>query len=120
MSVLEGSAAFVNLSEHEEYNGQSTGKYALTLSLEEDVVDELKNKGVKVKDYEGTGQRKFVSKYDIPVFDGEGNPFTGHITRGSKLRIAYTLGNPHPVHGVATYLNKVKVLSLADIDMGDF
>ena len=28
MAVLEGNVAFANLDEHEEYQGQSTGKYS--------------------------------------------------------------------------------------------
>tara|TARA_R100001530_G_C4281615_1_gene145714 strand:- start:307 stop:675 length:369 start_codon:yes stop_codon:yes gene_type:complete len=114
MAVLEGNVAFVNLDEHEVYQGQSTGRYSLVLSLEGADADTLAEQGVKLREYEGTKQRKFASKFDVPVFDAEGMDFNGRLTRGSKVRIAYQEGEEHPVHGVATYLNKVKVLELAE------
>ena len=123
MATLEGTLAFENLNSHEEYNGQSTGKYSIVLSLDPEVAESLKTDGVKMREYEGTPQRKFASKFDVPVFDADGTPFTSNVIgRGSKVRIAYTLGKPHPVHGVAPYLNKVKVLEVAEAseDDGDF
>ena len=77
MAVLEGNVAFANLDEHEEYQGQSTGKYSLVLSLEDAQADELANKGVKLREYEGVKQRKFSTKYEVPMFDADGKPLTG-------------------------------------------
>ena len=51
MAVLEGNVAFANLDEHEEYQGQSTGKYSLVLSLEPEDADNLL---IKVSSYEST------------------------------------------------------------------
>ena len=42
MATLEGTLAFENLNSHEEYNGQSTGKYSIVLSLDSDVAESLK------------------------------------------------------------------------------
>lgn len=112
--VTEGTVAFQSLREHDSFNGQSTGKYTLTLTLPEDNAKELEENGVKLKDYEGNSQRKFSSKYTVPVINPDGTPFNGNVTRGSKVRIQYQYGNPHPVHGVATYLNAVKVLEVAE------
>lgn len=122
MAVLEGSVAFANLDEHEVYQGQSTGKYSLVLALDGADADKLAEKGVKLREYEGTKQRKFSSKFDVPMFDAEGMDWRGRLTRGSKVRIQYQEGQEHPVHGVSTYLNKVKVLELAETDDagGDF
>jgi len=122
MAVLEGNVAFANLDEHEVYQGQSTGKYSLVLSLEGADADMLAEKGVKLREYEGTKQRKFASKFDVPMFDAEGMDWRGRLTRGSKVRIQYQEGDEHPVHGVSTYLNKVKVLELAETEDsgGDF
>jgi len=123
MATLEGTLAFENLNSHEEYNGQSTGKYSIVLSLDSATSESLKTEGVKMREYEGTPQRKFASKFDVPVFDVDGTPFASNVIgRGSKVRIAYTLGKPHPVHGVAPYLNKIKVLEVAEAseDDGDF
>ena len=114
MAVLEGSVAFANLDEHEEYQGQSTGKYSLVLSLEPADADKLANQRVKLREYEGTAQRKFSTKYEVPMYDADGNDFSGRLTRGSKVRVQYAEGKPHPVHGTSTYLSKVKVLELAE------
>ena len=114
MAVLEGNVAFANLDEHEEYQGQSTGKYSLVLSLEPEDADKLASKGVKLREYEGTAQRKFSTKYEVPMFDAEGNEFNGRLTRGSKVRVKYAEGKPHPVHGTSTYLSAIKVVELAE------
>jgi hypothetical protein len=45
----------------------------------------------------------------------------GELGRGSKVRVMYTEGNEHPIHGTSTYLNKVKVIELNEIESnGDF
>ena len=121
MSVLEGLLAFENLDEHEMYQGQSTGKFSVVLSLDDTTADELSSKGVKMREYEGVKQRKFSTKYDVPVLDAEGSPFKGRIGRGSKVRLLYAEGQEHPVLGVSTYLNKIKVLEVAeDTSGGEF
>ena len=121
MSVLEGLLAFENLDEHEMYQGQSTGKFSVVLSLDDTTADELSSKGVKMREYEGVKQRKFSTKYDVPVMDAEGSPFKGRIGRGSKVRLLYAEGQEHPVYGVPTYLNKIKVLEVAeDTGGGEF
>jgi len=35
------------------------------------------------------------------------------------VRLKYKLGQPHPVHGVATYLEAVKVLEEAEMELGE-
>ena len=69
MAVLEGLVAFENLDEHEMYQGQSTGKFSLVLSLDEPTAGTLADLGVKLREYEGVKQRKFSTKYDVPVMD---------------------------------------------------
>jgi len=115
-ATLEGTVAFENLNEHEMYNGQSTGKFSLVVSLDDATADELDAKGVKLREYEGVKQRKFSSKYDVPVLNPDGSDFTGRVTRGSKVKLLYIDGPAHPVHGVGTYLNKVKVLEVAEME----
>jgi hypothetical protein len=117
MAILEGVVAFESLRETDVFNGQDTGKYSVTLTLDDDVATDLERSGVKLKDYEGKKQRKFASKYQPMVFDSNGNPFNGKVTYGSKVRIVWTEGQPHPVHGVTPYLNKLKVLELAENEM---
>lgn len=111
--LTEGTVAFSNPTSTERYNGQDTGKYSLVVTLDDHSA--LRAQGVKVKEYEGKYQRKFTSKFEIDVLDSEGNPVKGEIPRGSRVRLQYGLGkNPHPVHGVSPYLNKVRVLEFAE------
>ena len=114
MAVLTGKAAFVNLTETEQYQGQDTGKYTLTVTLDDSTAEMLSNQGVKLRDYEGTPQRKFSSRYPVKVIDADDNPFVGPITRGSTIRLSYKTGPAHPIHGTPTYLNAVRVVELAD------
>jgi hypothetical protein len=117
--TVEGVVNFSNLTAHDVFNGQSTGAYSMTVTLSEEDAAELSANGVKIKDYQGNKQRKFKSKYDIKVFDDEGNPYNGEVPYNSRVRLKYKLGQPHPVHGVATYLEAVKVLEEAEMAVGD-
>tara|TARA_R110000751_G_scaffold100602_3_gene194549 strand:+ start:1001 stop:1375 length:375 start_codon:yes stop_codon:yes gene_type:complete len=112
--IMEGVVAFENLTEHEMYNGQSTGKFSLVLSLGEEEAADLDARGVKLREYEGVKQRKFASKFEVGVLNADGTPFQGRVPRGSKVRLLWQEGTPHPVHGMSTYLNKVKVLEVAE------
>tara|TARA_R110002074_G_scaffold51686_1_gene130614 strand:+ start:358 stop:723 length:366 start_codon:yes stop_codon:yes gene_type:complete len=119
MAVVEGTLAFENLDTYEMYQGQSTGKYSVVISVDEETASSLSGLGVKMREYEGKAQRKFATKYDVSVFDKEGMPFTGRIGRGSKVRLLWEEGSPHPVHGTSTYLKKIKVLEVAEQDDGE-
>ena len=121
MSVVTGKVAFVNLSEHEIYEGKSTGKYSIVLTLDDENAAKMEAQGVKLRTYEGTKQRKFASQYDVSVYELNGDEFMGQVTRGSEVRVQYTLGKEHPVHGITPYLDKVRVVELADSATdGDF
>jgi hypothetical protein len=116
--TIEGVVAFSHVTEHDVYNGQSTGKFSMTITMPEDVAQSLSSKGVKIKEYDNDGeilkQRKFSSKYDLRVIDAENNPYRREVPRGSKVRLLFKLGQEHPVHGVSTYLNAVRVLEEAE------
>lgn len=112
--IAEGNVAFESLKQHDEYMGQSTGKYTLTLTLDDVSASKLEAEGVKIKDYEGKPQRKFSSKFTVPIVDIEGMPFDGQVTRGSKVRVQWNAGKPHPVHGTPPYMERVRVLELAE------
>ena len=116
MALLEGTVAFESLTRTEEYEGQDTGRYTITLTLDDEIAEALSEQGVKLRSYEDTSQRKFASKFPVKVVDANDERFIGPLTRGSKVRLAYKMGAPHPVHGVPTYLNAVRVLELADDD----
>ena len=47
MPLLEGTVAFQNLQKTEVYQGQDTGRFTVTLSLEEDMASKLSSEGVK-------------------------------------------------------------------------
>lgn len=115
MAVIEGICNFSHITKHDVYNGQDTGKFSMTITLSENDAAELAAQGVKVRDYQGSKQRKFQTQYDIKAFDAEGIPYNGEVPYNSKVRLKYKLGNPHPVHGTSTYLEAVKVLEEAEI-----
>jgi len=123
MNTIEGLVAFSNVTEHDVYNGQSTGKYSLTITMEDDVADELSSKGVKVKEYQPEDkvfkQRKFTSKFDLRVIDANDNPYSGEIPRNSRVRLLYNLGPAVGDHGTSTYLKAVRVLEEAPQEVAE-
>lgn len=116
--VLEGVLNFSKLTEHDVYMGQDTGAYSVTVTMSEEDANTLSAQGVKIKDYQGNKQRKFKSKFDVAVMDAEGNEYSGEVPYNSKVRLKYKLGKPHPVHGVSTYLEAIKVLEEAEMVEG--
>ena len=119
LSTVEGTLNFSNVTAHDVYNGQSTGKFSVTITMDEDDAATLAAQGVKIKDYQGAKQRKFKSKFEVKRVDAENNPYNGEVPYNSRVRLLYKLGNPHPVHGVATYLEAVRVLEEAEIEAGE-
>ncbi len=121
MSVITGKVAFANLTEHESFNGQSTGKYSVVVTLDEEQAEKLASEGVKLKTYKNETQRKFATKFaDFPVIDNEGEPLSKSSVRyGDTIRIKYGLGKPHPVHGTSVYLNAIRVVEKAAVESVD-
>lgn len=126
---IDGTVAFSNLTKHEVFNGTPTGKYSLVITLEDDAIDTLRKAGVKLREYEGSLQRKFTSQFPIRVVDcnknpmmlnDDGEPVPVEVPRGSKVTLNYSYGKPHPVHGVGTYVKAVKVNELATPSYGEF
>jgi hypothetical protein len=116
--ITEGIANFVNLTETEFFNGKDTGKYSIMLTIEDDQVSTLEDAGVTVKEYKNQKQRKFVTQYDgFTVVDTDGESISKNIPYGSRVRILWEAGKPHPTHGSAPYLKKIKVLELAEHDV---
>jgi hypothetical protein len=119
--ITEGVVAFSNLSETERYNGQDTGKYSIVITMEQEEADKLTAEGITVKEYKNQPQRKFVTKFSqFSVLDADGNPVPKEIPYGSKVKILWQGGKPHPTYGVAPYFKKIKVLEYADnMEMGE-
>ncbi len=115
--VTQGVVAFSNVDQMEVFDGQSTGRYSLVIQLDEVDASKLSDMGVNVKDYKGTAQRKFASKFKVDVLDMDNEPVQGEVPYGSKVRVLWKAGDPHPQHGVGTYLNKVRVVEFAEVDM---
>lgn len=113
--VIEGVVNFSNVTKHDVFNGQDTGSFSMTITMSEDDAATLSAQGIKIKDYEGSKQRKFKSKYDIRMMDAEGNPYNGEVPYNSRVRLKYKTGPAHPVHGTPTYLEAVKVLEEAEL-----
>lgn len=114
--VLEGTVVFQSLFETDVYNGQDTGKYTLTLALNDSDAERLSGMGVNIKNYEGTAQRKFSSKFPVMVVDAADEVVRGGVPYGSKVRILWKTGAPHPTHGTSTYMKRVRVLEFAESD----
>lgn len=112
--VIEGVLNFSHVTSHDVFNGQDTGAYSVTVTLSEDDASALSAQGVRIKDYQGSKQRKFKSKFDVKVMDAEGKPYRGEIPYNSTVRVKYKLGKPHPTFGTSTYLEAIKVLQEAE------
>lgn len=116
--VTTGVAKYVYLDSTEKFNGEDTGKYTLTISVDDKEAKALEKAGVKVRtittDDGEYKARKFSTKYPLPfemikTVDGEA---IGHdFGAESEVQVLWKAGQEHPMHGVATYLTAVKVLT---------
>lgn len=112
--VTTGVVAFSNLTAHEFYEGKDTGRYSLVATMSEAEANRLEDLGVRVKTYEDKKQRKFASQYPVGVVDIDDRPITTEIPHGSVVRLLWQNGPAHPEWGVPTYLNKVRVVEMAE------
>ena len=124
--VTSGVVAFSNITEFDSYNGKSTGKYSLTVTLDPAEASKLADMGVRVKQYvpkdengepqpeKAKDQRKFTSQYHVPVVDMDDHQVQGEIPFGSKVRVLWKGMDAHPEYGVPTYVNRVRVVEMAE------
>lgn len=120
LQFVEGVVAFSNLTQHDVYQGKDTGNYTLTITLDPQAAQALENQGVKLKDYNGTPQRKFKSQYKVGLIDAEDNKLElQEIPFGSTVRVLFKAGNSHPEHGTPVYMNKIRVLEMAEPEAPD-
>jgi hypothetical protein len=110
---VSGVVAFSNLTAPDVYKGKSTGRYSITITMDEQNAEKLRSQNVVLKDYEGKAQRKFATQFNFVVEDAHGIPFVGEIPYGSSVRVLYTT-SPSEEHGMVPHLLRVKVLELAD------
>lgn len=114
--VTTGVVAFSNLTEFDTYKGKPTGSYSVVITMEPSEAQKLEDMGVRVRDYKGTAQRKFRSQFHVPVVDLDNHPVPGEIPYGSTVRVLWKAGDMDEEHGLRTYLNKVRIVELAEHD----
>ena len=110
---VEGTTIFnTSLTKFDVYQGQSTEKYALQITLDKKEAARLVKEGVKIKEYDGEPIRKFTSRYDILVYQGKNQLWEEEIPSGSKVRIEYTTKDP--TAGAVPYAKRVLLLEVGE------
>ena len=115
--ITTGIAKYVYLDSTEKYNGEDTGKYTLTVAVDDKEAKTLEKAGVKVRtiNTEDGGSyraRKFSTKYPLSfdmIKTDEGEAIGHDFGAESIVQVLWKAGEKHPQHGVATYLTAVKV-----------
>jgi len=115
--VTNGIAKYVYLDSTEKFNNEDTGKYTLTVAIDDKEAKALEKVGVKVRviKTEDGGEykaRKFSTKYPLPfdmIKTAEGEAIGHDFGAESEVQVLWKAGQEHPMHGVATYLTAIKV-----------
>lgn len=112
---VEGEVAFCNLKSFDTYQGKSTDKYTITVTLDEANAEALSKAGVLVKDFQGSPQRKFSTTYEVSIFNPDMSAWDKkEIPKRSKVKIyAKISDDPYKEYGCSTYVNQVQVLEEA-------
>jgi len=112
--LVQGTTIFnTALTQFDTYQGQSTDKYSLQITLDPQARDMLDKAGVKVKEYEGEPIRKFTSRYDIPVFTAKNQRWHDEIPSGSIVRVEFTT-KEHPTAGMVPYAKRVLLMEVGE------
>ena len=115
--VTKGIAKYVYLDSTEKFKGEDTGRYTLTIAVDDKEAQALKKAGVKIKtltDKDGSTYygRKFSTKYPLGfdmVKTADGEAIGSDFGPESLVSVLWKAGAEHPMHGTATYLTAVKV-----------
>ena len=117
--ITKGIAKYVYLDSTEKFNGEDTGKYTLTVSVDDKEAKALESAGVNVRTIQSEDgvsykARKFSTKYplsfDMLKMADDGESIGHDFGAESEVQVLWKAGQEHPQHGVATYLTAVKVL----------
>ena len=116
--ITTGTAKYVYWDSTEKFNGEDTGKYTLTVAIDDKEATALEKAGVKVRtisteDGGSYKARKFSTKYPLSfdmVKTSDGEAIGHDFGAESEVQVLWKAGNEHPQHGVATYLTAVKVM----------
>lgn len=112
--LVEGTTIFKTfLTEHDTYQGQSTGKYSLQIQLDGKTASRLTKEGVHVKEYEGEPIRKFTSRYDVPVYMSKTEKWEEELPSGTKVKINY-ITKAHPSAGQVPYMQSILILEMGE------
>jgi len=112
--LVEGTTIFNTcLTHHDEYQGQSTGKYAIQVKLEAKTAAKLTKDGVIIKEYDGEPIRKFTSKYKVEVWVNNKDQYDQELPSGTKVRLEY-ITKKHPTAGMVPYVKRVLVLEMGE------
>ena len=109
LEFISGEVAFSHLTKHEVFNNESTGKFSLVITVDDDAAKKLEGQGIELKVYDGKKQRAFKTRFKFQYVDSEKTAQEGELGRGSKVTIAYKLGEPYGDYGVSTFLQGVQV-----------
>ena len=115
--ITTGTAKYVYLKKKKKFNGEDTGKYTLTVAIDDKEATALEKAGVKVRtiqteDGGSYKARKFSTKYPLSfdmVKTSDGEAIGHDFGAESEVQVLWKAGNEHPQHGFATYLTAVKV-----------
>ena len=121
MPIVLGKTKFKTaLTQHDVYQGQSTGKYAVQLELDDSAAKELSSMGVKIKEYEGTPIRKFTSRYEVPVYINANEQWDKELPNGTQVKLEYVT-KKHPTAGEVPYMKRILILEMGkdDLSKGD-
>ena len=99
--ITKGIAKYVYLDSTEKFNGEDTGKYTLTVALDDKEAKALEKEGVKVRTIQtedgGSYQaRKFSTKYPLSfdmVKTSDGEAIGHDFGAESKVEILWKKGN---------------------------
>jgi len=111
---VEGTTIFnTSLKQFDTYQGKSTEKYSLQITLNKKEAARLAKEGVKIKEYEGEPIRKFTSHYNIPVFLSNKEKWDEELPSGSKIRIEYVTKS-HPTAGKVPYAKRILLIEVGE------
>lgn len=116
--LVEGTTIFNTfLTQHDSYQGQSTGKYSIQVKLDGATASKLTKDGVHIKEYDGEPIRKFTSRFDVPVHLNEKEMWKEELPSGTKVRIEYVT-KKHPTAGEVPYMQRILVKEMGEEQEG--
>ena len=112
--LVEGTTIFKTfLTTHDSYQGQSTGKHSIQITMDGASASRLTKEGVIIKEFEGEPVRKFTSRFNVPVYLMNKELWEEELPSGTKVKINYVT-KKHPTAGEVPYVQSVLVQEMGD------